>query len=165
MSDIRHNDYATTLMHWQYPNKSYKKYEFECVPVPLYVSMETCQTSLSGELPLIITCCLYGNVLSISLVISSLLHRSFGKPLCSFNSLWYLSQVKASSPSGRTGRKFFTPKHAFLTEISFSTSWSSFLFPYIFFFSIISGISCLCLNRWFLKYDLTREYHNPWASE
>ena len=52
MSDIRHNDYATTLMHWQYPNKSYKKYEFECVPVPLYVSMETCQTSLSGELPL-----------------------------------------------------------------------------------------------------------------
>ena len=114
---------------------------------------------------LIITCRLYGNVLSISLFISSLLRRSFGKPLCSFNSLWYLSQVKASSPSGRTGRKFFTPKHAFLTEISFSTSWSSFLFPYIFFFSIISGISCLCLNRWFLKYDLTREYHNPWASE
>ena len=110
---------------------------------------------------LIITCRLYGNVLSISLFINSLLRRSFGKQLCSFNSLWYRSQVKGSSPSGRIGRKFFTPKHAFLTEISFSTSWSSFLFPYIFFFSIISGILCLCLNRWFLKYHLTQEYHNP----
>ena len=83
---------------------------------------------------LIIMCHLYGNVLSRSLFISSLLHRSFGRPLWSFNSLWYLSQVKASSPSGRTGRKFFTPKHTFLTAISFSTSSSSFLFPYIFFF-------------------------------
>ena len=52
MSDIRYNYYVTTLMHWQYPNKSYKKWKTECVPVPLYVSMKTCQTSLSGELPL-----------------------------------------------------------------------------------------------------------------
>ena len=52
MSDIRYNYYATTLMHWQYPNKSYKKCKTECVPIPLYVSMEAYQTSLSGELPL-----------------------------------------------------------------------------------------------------------------
>ena len=83
---------------------------------------------------LIITCSLYGNVLSVSLFISSLLRWSFGKPLWSFNSLWYLAQVKACSPSGRTGRKFFTPKHVFLTVISFSSSWSIFFFPYIFLF-------------------------------
>ena len=83
---------------------------------------------------LIMTCSLYGNVLSVSLFISSLLRWSFGKPLWSFNSLWYLAQVKACSPSGRTGRKFFTPKHVFLTVISFSLSWSIFFFPYIFLF-------------------------------
>ena len=83
---------------------------------------------------LIMTCSLYGNVLSVSLFISSLLRWSFGKPLWSFNSLWYLAQVKACSPSGRTGRKFFTPKHVFLTVISFSSSWSIFFFPYIFLF-------------------------------
>ena len=83
---------------------------------------------------LIMTCSLYGNVLSVSLFISSLLRWSFGKPLWSFNSLWYLAQVKAYSPSGRTGRKFFTPKHVFLTVISFSSSWSIFFFPYIFLF-------------------------------
>ena len=83
---------------------------------------------------LIMTCSLYGNVLSVSLFISSLLRWSFGKPLWSFNSLWYLAQVKACSPSGRTGRKFFTPKHVFLTVILFSSSWSIFFFPYIFLF-------------------------------
>ena len=83
---------------------------------------------------LIMTCSLYGNVLSVSLFISSLLRWSFGKPLWSFNSLWYLAQVKACSPSGRTGRKFFTTKHVFLTVISFSLSWSIFFFPYIFLF-------------------------------
>ena len=121
--------------------------------------------SFRRSTPLIITCRLYENVLSISLFISSLLRRSFRKQLWSFNSPWYLFQVKAFSPSGRTGRKMFTPKHTVLTAISFSTSWSSFLFPYMYVFSIISGISHLCLNRWFLKYDLTREYHNPCASE
>ena len=52
MSDIRYKYHATTLMHWQYPNKSYKKCKTEAVPVPLYVSKETWQTSLSGELAL-----------------------------------------------------------------------------------------------------------------
>ena len=113
---------------------------------------------------LIMTCSLYGNVLSVSLLMSSLLRWSFGKPLWSYNSLWYLVQVKASSPSGRTSRKYFTSKHVFLIVISFSSSWSIFIFPYI-FLSIIFGISWLCLNRWFLKYDSAQEYHNPWASE
>ena len=90
--------------------------------------------SSSRRTSLIMTCSLYGNVLSVSLFISSLLRWSFGKPLWSFNSLWYLAQVKACSPSGRTGRKFFTPKHVFLTVISFSLSWSIFFFPYIFLF-------------------------------
>ena len=117
---------------------------------------------------LIITCSLYGNVLSVSLFISSLLRWSFGKPLWSFNSLWYLAQVKACSPSGRTGRKLFTPKHAFLKSNFIFLVLVKFLFPiyfYLFIFLIIPGISCLCLNRWFSKCNLTRAYHNPWASE